>query len=136
MQLLKTSMTSVLDYSQPNAITWTNFGPNSIAYREVYCLWWKVKVIKLEGLALFIHSSRKMLPDFNLRVHSLPAHVKCDEVKIWVFLNCRKQFTVLTVLFLYSLKTKKKDELMNYLIRANLFVCLDNFICNSFGIQF
>ena len=37
----------------------------------------------LEGLALFIHSSRKMLPDFNLRVHSLPAHVKCDEVKIW-----------------------------------------------------
>ena len=38
-------------------------------------------------------------------------------------------------MFLYSLKTKQKDELMNYLMVANLFVCLDNFICNSFGIQ-
>lgn len=34
------------------------------------------------------------------------------------------------------IKDKKKDELMNYLMVANLFVCLDNFICNSFGIQF
>ena len=73
---------------------------------------------------------------FKGTLASSSRYIKCDEVKIWVFLNCRKQFTVLIVLFLYSLKTKQKDELMNYLMVANLFVCLDNFICNSFGIQF